>query len=570
MWYYDVATQSLDKRPINNVYGTMNLYRDLRNTVDVDELEKKLAVLENAAATVIRQVYDCTTSTINLRREQVNYLRKFMFVMHYRSYPETYFDPTMNNEANAWVEELLKREHLSTPIEAWLHILRYYLDTDHRDILIHSEEAVEKVSNMIRSRGIYHIPPDLKHYEAIAYRSQGDYYYLGFWEAADEGEFVLTNNGQLTVSTVPAVPLNTFNEPAAVSVSQESSPLSSSYPPLSSVPSLDDIRQVEDLLPTRTPSPLSDSSTDSSSDFDHPADFPRPLTMSTNLAYVIASPKNVPILTSGKIQPESLTDWVHKCLQYFKTTRKLLASDHVATAATGLQDPLVQDWYMTDCDTFDLLTFPEFVICMKKRWLNTGWEAEIVTHIIRSQQFESNLFEDWVITLEKKNTLLKGTAFHFDDVRLRAQITANACDDVRDACNLDATRNILDFKDWKEALTRVDAQRVKDRARMDARVNSVIAAQAAHRSAGRSSSSHSQSHSTQPSSSSSTSSSTCNRPPKLTDEEKRLILKYHGCFKCRKLNVNHVSANCPDDFPSPVGYRPISEPTAPSVKPPYS
>ncbi|KAK7687216.1 hypothetical protein QCA50_009721 [Cerrena zonata] len=173
----------------------MNLYRDLRNTVDVDELEKKLAVLENAAATVIRQVYDCTTSTINLRREQVNYLRKFMFVMHYRSYPETYFDPTMNNEANAWVEELLKREHLSTPIEAWLHILRYYLDTDHRDILIHGEEAVEKVSNMIRSRGIYHIPPDLKHYEAIAYRSQGDYYYLGFWEAADEGEFVLTNNG---------------------------------------------------------------------------------------------------------------------------------------------------------------------------------------------------------------------------------------------------------------------------------------------------------------------------------------------------------------------------------------
>ncbi|KAK7684482.1 hypothetical protein QCA50_012429 [Cerrena zonata] len=292
--------------------------------------------------------------------------------------------------------------------------------------------------------------------------------------------------------------------------------------------------------------------------------------MSTSIASVIASPKNVPILTPGKIQPESLTDWVHKCFQYFKTTRKLLAADHVATAATGLQDPLVQDWYMTGCDAFDLLTFTEFVLCMKKRWLNTGWEAEIVTHIIRSRQFENNLFEDWVITLEKKNTLLKGTTFHFDDTRLRDQITANACDNVRDACNLDSIRGILGFKEWKEALARVDAQRVKDRARMDARVNSVIAAQAAHRSATRSSSSHSHSLSSHPPSSSSGSSSVRNRPPRLTDEEKRLILKYHGCFKCRKLNVNHVSANCPDDFPSPVDYRPISEPSASSAKPTYS
>lgn len=69
------------------------------------------------------------------------------------------------------------------------------------------------------------------------------------------------------------------------------------------------------------------------------------------------------------------------------------------------------------------------------------------------------------------------------------------------------------------------------------------------------------------SSSSSTSSSVRTRPPALTDDEKQIIQKFHGCFKCRILNVNHVSENCPNDFPSGVNYKPV---TAPSSSAPFS
>ncbi|KAK7682141.1 hypothetical protein QCA50_014727 [Cerrena zonata] len=196
--YYDVAKQTLDTRPISTVYGTKNIYRDVRNPNDMDELEKKLSKLENYAAAVIQQVHDCTGETVTLRRKQVCQLRKFMFIMHYRSHPQTYYDPTKieNEETNAWIKELMKREHFVTPQEIWLHILRYYLNTDHYSIVSHGMQAFEKMVMAIIEGNVfrYKIPPDIEHYEAVAYYREADEYYLGFWEAAEGDEFVLTHN----------------------------------------------------------------------------------------------------------------------------------------------------------------------------------------------------------------------------------------------------------------------------------------------------------------------------------------------------------------------------------------
>ena len=96
----------------------------------------------------------------------------------------------------------------------------------------------------------------------------------------------------------------------------------------------------------------------------------------------------------------------------------------------GLQDPLVQDWYMNTTDELDILSFDAFVVLMKKHWLKTGWEDELIMEIIRCHQRESDTFEDWVVLIEKKNMLLKGSSGHFDKVHLHAQITANTIDDL--------------------------------------------------------------------------------------------------------------------------------------------
>lgn len=172
------------------------MYRDVRNSGDVDELEKKLGKLESDTATVFKQVHDCNEATITLSREQVNSLRKFMFIMHYRSdfCSENYFNPDKDDEARPWIEGLQKRENITTPIETWLHVLRYYLDTPHQDICMHGMQAARELASRSSKGRQQHVPPDLQHYPAIAYHLQGDHYYLGFWEAADDGEFILTDS----------------------------------------------------------------------------------------------------------------------------------------------------------------------------------------------------------------------------------------------------------------------------------------------------------------------------------------------------------------------------------------
>lgn len=64
----------------------------------------------------------------------------------------------------------------------------------------------------------------------------------------------------------------------------------------------------------------------------------------------------------GKLKPEVLVNWTHKSHQYFKNACKLIAANYVSICAVELQDPLIQDWYMTNADDLDALTFDEFTI----------------------------------------------------------------------------------------------------------------------------------------------------------------------------------------------------------------
>ena len=60
----------------------------------------------------------------------------------------------------------------------------------------------------------------------------------------------------------------------------------------------------------------------------------------------------------------------------------------------------------------------------------------------------------------------------------------------------------------------------------------------------------------------------CPPPPKLTDDEKDIIWKSDGCFKCRKLYVKpgHNASMCPNDFPPPDSYKLLTWDYANKVK----
>jgi len=202
--FYDVGDETLTTRSIGEVYGVTNLYRDARNTEDVNEIEKKLSNLESAAATIIRNLHtglpnsDISNATFSISREETETLRKFLFIMHLRNerIAKTVFDPEHpeNLIGRKRMLHMQKKLGLGSPTDMWLHFLRYYLDTPHTQILLH---AVESIRNFPSGLGLgqdFELDPDWEHFEAMVYQQQANMYYLGIWRAAPGHEFVLGHN----------------------------------------------------------------------------------------------------------------------------------------------------------------------------------------------------------------------------------------------------------------------------------------------------------------------------------------------------------------------------------------
>lgn len=199
--YYDIATGSLDIRPIGKVYGVPNFYQDIRNPHNINELEEKLADLERHAASIIMDLHKALPQgTFTLKRRSLELLRKFLFIMHYRnaSYSNTYFqvDHPENAGGRQWIESFMKAKGIQSAVEVWLHFLRYYLDASHSDIMRDAAELVEKYGDEGLQKMITKtcIPPDLENFPAYTYHTHAQNYFFSIWEAAEGEEFVITHN----------------------------------------------------------------------------------------------------------------------------------------------------------------------------------------------------------------------------------------------------------------------------------------------------------------------------------------------------------------------------------------
>lgn len=201
IFVFDLETGVLESRPIGRVYGEVNFYHDKWNDENRNHLEEKLAFLENNAARIITDIHTSLPSgEVVLARKDSEVLRKFLFLMHYRSdtVSRTYFqeDHPGNARAKSWIRNFKKKRNFTSDAEAWLDGIKYYLETPHHTILAHSRENNETggtesiITKMIGGE----IDIDMPHYHAEAYTSFVNNYFLAMWEAADDSEFILGHN----------------------------------------------------------------------------------------------------------------------------------------------------------------------------------------------------------------------------------------------------------------------------------------------------------------------------------------------------------------------------------------
>ncbi|PBK79516.1 hypothetical protein ARMGADRAFT_1003676 [Armillaria gallica] len=194
--YYEFSSGSLDVRSVGKIYGKQNLYRDASNLSNVNEVEEKLSLLEREAALVIANLHsDLPQGKFTLKRRDLDILRKFTFVMHYRNTGNTYFDPDLQPSLKQWLIRYQTEHQCQTHVDVWLRVMRYYLDTPHSQIVddAHAEYKKYGYSEVFRQVAAG-VDPLMEHPESFAYQRQAEDCFLGIWVAEATSEFLLTDS----------------------------------------------------------------------------------------------------------------------------------------------------------------------------------------------------------------------------------------------------------------------------------------------------------------------------------------------------------------------------------------
>ncbi|KAF8231833.1 hypothetical protein L208DRAFT_1275149 [Tricholoma matsutake] len=292
--------------------------------------------------------------------------------------------------------------------------------------------------------------------------------------------------------------------------------------------------------------------------------------MSSNTATAILSLNNskCPMVSAGTMTPELLHRFEHHTRRYLQNKEGLNPKNFVDHIVYSFEDALFSDWYQSQQELLSTLSFNNFMIKVRTRWLPKRWQQELARKVQSTKQNKTP-FSDFIDSLRRDNLLLKGSQFHLSPSQLRTQIELNISpelaaafdcwkdnhdssdDEVNDVDNdvdadaaaaakaaADALKAEARLQSFVDTLTKLDQKLIEDRTARK------CDAEEAARSLKRSSST--------PATNGHAQVSTLNsRPPKLTDHERKYLETYNGCKKCRGF---YMPDGHPCEFPTGEGY----------------
>ena len=295
----------------------------------------------------------------------------------------------------------------------------------------------------------------------------------------------------------------------------------------------------------------------------------------TNIATVEnQNPKVAPTLTLGRMTPEVLHQWERACKEYFRV-RHVTVGKQVESVLSQLQDLHIADWAEVNESDLVALKFPEFMTRLRNEFLKRDWDRKIKLSMLASKQGERP-FAEWAYEVQTHNTLLHGRPYHFSDEALRETLENN----MDPGLKLRIRRMAKDvesptpLRDWIETVKAEDEYVVRERKEVKEMVKEMAKRMYVEQK-GPELRTMKNPGSGRPLGSKgpggSTSTATGQQPPsssvlpKLTPVERSLLFEHQGCFKCRKLYVDHKGADCPNGFPALGSYRPLTAELAEAV-----
>ena len=207
------------------------------------------------------------------------------------------------------------------------------------------------------------------------------------------------------------------------------------------------------------------------------------------------------------------------------------------------ENDLINDWISVNRERFTTLSFTEFMTEFRSRWLPHDWEQNIRSKILSARLYpKKQRFEEWAASIQSMNVSLRGTASHLNDDRIRLQLEAGLDEDLQTAARDAKAHDELSLHPWISKIKDLDNRRIVQRKRV---AEAVEEAMKSNKKPFTSSSRYANMTSSDSKSvPSSGSSSSREYPPKLTDEERRLLMEHSGCLKCRKFFAGHQARQC--------------------------
>ena len=281
------------------------------------------------------------------------------------------------------------------------------------------------------------------------------------------------------------------------------------------------------------------------------------------------NPKIAPTLTPGKVTPEVLHQWERACKEFFRI-KGIAKENQVESVLSRLQDLRTADWVEANEAVLTALAFPDFMERLRGEVLERDWDRKIKLSVLASKQGERP-FHEWANGMQTRNALLRGRPHHFNDEALREVLENNMDTGLELRIRRIALATTVPLREWIETVRVEDEflagerKETKEMARKMAR--KILAEQRTLRGI-----TNIASGSTRPVGVGGPNNPAAQRPlptaalPKLTPVERMILFDHQGCFKCRQLYVDHKGADCPNGFPAPGSYKPLTTAYAEAVR----
>jgi hypothetical protein len=345
------------------------------------------------------------------------------------------------------------------------------------------------------------------------------------------------------------------------------------FQPQPSPADLDNATLLSSLLPPLTPSPPALSPAhppctrrprSSSSDSDSVPCTPRSMMAPVDpyiasLPYAPAtvlqtSTSQPPLLSSGSITVSNLRKFDYCCKCFF-AYKEIPAEDQVGRIIYLFESEFMQLWIESDSACLTSLSFADFMLEIKRKWLPSDWEDELIQELITPQGGRE--FYEWSVSIYKANNELEaaGSLQHIPAECFRAHLVAHLKPAL---CLAYHTRKkeldaIEDIESWIHCIMILDLQLTTQQQHISSSM-ALAAKMAAKLSQMTQCSTHAHTATPTPPATVPGTSTTLFAGfvalPKLTQPEWDLLNQHQGCYKCRTFYAGHFSRLCSNERPT--------------------